>query len=91
MTTATLRRVRRNASPDMMPSADRPGIRIYAPSWRGAPEPETDFVCKCGVSETAIGQAACLALIERFHTGHDAHMTASYTEIHAAHMARRKE
>ena len=80
---------RRNASPDMMPSAERPGIRIYAPTWRGAPAPEADYVCKCGRSETAIGYAACLELIKRFHTDHDAHMDASYADIHAMNLTPR--
>ncbi|MHA6762023.1 hypothetical protein [Streptacidiphilus sp. PAMC 29251] len=78
-----------HASPDMMPSLQWPGIRIYAPTWREAPPPEADYVCKCGRSETAKGQAACLALIQRFHTDHDAHMNSTYAEIHALHMAAR--
>jgi hypothetical protein len=81
--------LRRHASPDMMPSPERPGIRIYAPTWRGAPAPEADYVCKCGRSETAIGQAACLELIKRFHADHDAHMAASYAEIHAMNLTGR--
>jgi hypothetical protein len=74
----------------MMPSAERPGIRIYAPTWRGAPAPEADYVCKCGRSETAFGYAACKALIDRFHTDHDAHMAASYVDIHAMNLASRR-
>ena len=79
----------RNASADMMPSHDRPGIRVYAPTWRGAPPPEADYVCRCGGSDTAIGQAACLALIGRFHADHDAHMAMSYVELHAMNLAGR--
>lgn len=80
---------RRNASPDMMPTHERPGIRIYASTWRGAPPPEADYVCKCGRSDTAIGHAACLALIQRFHSDHDAHMAMTYTELHAMNLAHR--
>ena len=78
---------RRNASPDMMPTHQRPGIRIYAPTWQGAPPPEADYVCKCGRSETAFGRAACMSLINRFHADHDAHMDATYAELHAMNLA----
>ncbi|MFC1410967.1 hypothetical protein ACEZCY_15360 [Streptacidiphilus sp. N1-12] len=73
----------------MVPNHEQPGIRIYAPTWYGAPPPEADYVCRCGRSETAFGQAACRSLIDRFHTDHDAHMAMSYTELHAMNLAAR--
>jgi hypothetical protein len=47
-------------------------------------------VCKCGYSETAIGYATCKALIDRFHADHDAHMAASYADIHAMNLTARR-